>query len=82
MKPKKMFIVIHKQTGNLNCSPEIAISPSAGITQVNRMSRSRRVLSIGGKQRFFGLDMVCIETFFISFRVVLRDKNNYRSIVY
>ena len=32
------------------------------ITQVNRMSRSRRVLAIGGKQRFFGLDMVCIET--------------------
>ena len=31
-------------------------------TQVNRMSRSRRVLAIGGKQRFFGLDMVCIET--------------------
>ena len=32
------------------------------ITQVNRMSRSRRVLAIGGKQRFFGSDMVCIET--------------------
>ena len=32
------------------------------ITQVNRMLRSRRVLAIGGKQRFFGLDMVCIET--------------------
>ena len=32
------------------------------ITQVNRMSRSRRVLAIGGKQRFFGLDMVFIET--------------------
>ena len=31
-------------------------------TQVNRMSRSRRVLAIGGKQRIFGLDMVCIET--------------------
>ena len=31
-------------------------------TQVNRMSRSRRVLAIGGKQRFFGLDMVFIET--------------------
>ena len=29
-------------------------------TQVNRMSRSRRVLAIGGKQRIFGLDMVCI----------------------
>ena len=32
------------------------------ITQVNRMSRSRRVLAIGGKQRIFGLEMVCIET--------------------
>ena len=32
------------------------------ITQVNRMYRSRRVLAIGGKQRTFGLDMVCIET--------------------
>ena len=26
------------------------------------MSRSRRVLAIGGKQRIFGLEMVCIET--------------------
>ena len=34
----------------------------AGSTQVNRMYRSRRVLAIGGKQRIFGLDMVCIET--------------------
>ena len=31
-------------------------------TQVNRMYRSRRVLAIGGKQRIFGFDMVCIET--------------------
>ena len=31
-------------------------------TQVNRMSRSRRVLATGGKQRTLGLDMVCIET--------------------
>ena len=31
-------------------------------TQVNRMSRSRRMLATGGKQRIFGLDMVCIET--------------------
>ena len=31
-------------------------------TQVNRMSRYRRVLATGGKQRIFGLDMVCIET--------------------
>ena len=28
------------------------------ITQVNRMSKSRRVLAIGGKQRSFGLHMV------------------------
>ena len=26
------------------------------------MSRSRRVLAIGGKQRILGLDMVCFET--------------------
>ena len=32
------------------------------LTQVNRMSRFRRVLAIGGKQRFFGMDMVFIET--------------------
>ena len=32
------------------------------ITQVNRMSRSRRVLAIGYKQRILSLDMVCIET--------------------
>ena len=32
------------------------------LTQVNRMSRSRRVLAIGGKQRINWLDMVCIET--------------------
>ena len=31
-------------------------------TQVNRMSRSRRVLAIGGKRRINGLGMVCIET--------------------
>ena len=39
-------------------------SPFAIIyaTQVNRMSRSRRVLAIGGKQRILRLDMVCIET--------------------
>ena len=45
-------------------------------TQVNRMSRSRRVLAIGGKQRIFGLDKVCIETIFFSFRFALREKNN------
>ena len=30
-------------------------------TQVNRMSKSRRVLATGGKQRSFGLHMVCFE---------------------
>ena len=40
------------------------------------MSRSRRVLAIGGKHWIFGLDMVCIVTIFIIFRFVLRDKNN------
>ena len=33
----------------------------AYITQVNRMSKSRRVLATGGKQRSFGLHMVCFE---------------------
>ena len=40
----------------------LSILQLANCTQVNRMSRSRRVLAIGGKQRIFGLDMVCIET--------------------
>ena len=31
------------------------------FTQVNCMSKSRRVLAIGGKQRSFGLHMVCFE---------------------
>ena len=30
-------------------------------TQVIRMSKSRRVLATGGKQRSFGLHMVCFE---------------------
>ena len=42
------------------CPPEIR--NVHGNTQVNRMSRSRRVLAIGGKQRILRLDMVCIET--------------------
>ena len=42
-----------RHTGNSSLTP---------FTQVNRMSRSRRVLATGGKQRIFGLDMVCIET--------------------
>ena len=31
------------------------------LTQVNRMSKSRRVLATGGKQRSFGLHMICFE---------------------
>ena len=31
------------------------------VTQVNRMSKSRRVLATRGKQRSFGLHMVCFE---------------------
>ena len=31
------------------------------FTQVNRMSKSRMVLATGGKQRSFGLHMVCFE---------------------
>ena len=38
------------------------LSAADNITQVNRMSRSRRVLAIGGKQRILRLDMVCFET--------------------
>ena len=30
-------------------------------TQVNRMSKSWRVLATGGKQRSFGLHMVCFQ---------------------
>ena len=40
----------------------VKIQEASDFTQVNRMYRSRRVLAIGGKQRIFGLDMVCIET--------------------
>ena len=46
------------------------------------MSRSRRVLATGGKQRIFGLDMVRIETILFhldSFRWI---RTTYRSIVY
>ena len=46
------------------------------------MSRSRRVLAIGGKQWIFGLDMVCIETILFYYRFVLGIRTTYRSIVY
>ena len=42
------------------------------------MSRSRRVLAIGGKQMIFGLDMVCNETILFHLISLLRD----RPIVY
>ena len=35
------------------------------ITQVNRMSKSRRLLATGGKQRSIGLHMVCFEMVYI-----------------
>ena len=34
---------------------------SSESVMVNRMSKSRRVLATGGKQRSFGLHMVCFE---------------------
>ena len=34
------------------------------------MSRSRRVLAIGGKQRILRLDMVCIETILFHLEIV------------
>ena len=46
------------------------------------MSRSRRVLTIGGKQRIFGLDMVCIETILFHLDSFSGIRTTYRSIVY
>ena len=51
-------------------------------TQVNRMSRSWRVLAIGGKQRILGLDMVCIETILLYLDSFWGIRTTYRSIVY
>ena len=51
-------------------------------TQVNRMSRSRRVLATGGKQRILGLDMVCIETILFHLDSLWGIRTTYRSIVY
>ena len=50
--------------------------------QVNRMSRSRRVLAIGGKQRILRLDMVCIETILFHLDSLWGIRTTYRSIVY
>ena len=52
------------------------------ITQVNRMSRSRRVLAIGGKQRILRLDMVCNETILFHLDSPWGIRTTYRSIVY
>ena len=46
------------------------------------MSRSRRVLAIGGKQRIFGLDMVCMETILFHLDSLCGIRTTYRSIVY
>ena len=46
------------------------------------MSRSRRMLATGGKQRVFGLDMVCIETILFHLDSLLGIRTTYRSIVY
>ena len=53
-----MILMFHVRTGKLKTLMILIIV----FTQVNRMSRSRRVLAIGGKQRILRLDMVCIET--------------------
>ena len=46
------------------------------------MSRSRRVLAIGGKQRILGLDMVYIETILLYLDSLSAIRTTYRSIVY
>ena len=46
------------------CPIDVLVKTQLGLTfltQVNRMSKSRRVLATGGKQRSFGLHMVCFE---------------------
>ena len=61
----------------------VALRPrSTAITQVNRMSRSRRVLAIGGKQRILRLSMVRIETILFHLDSLLGIRTTYRSIVY
>ena len=46
------------------------------------MYRSRRVWAIGGKQRIFGLDMVCIETILFHLESFYGIRTTNRSIVY
>ena len=42
-----------------NCAFKDVYIDFSMFTQVNRMSKSRRVLATGGKQRSFGQHMVC-----------------------
>ena len=51
-------------------------------TQVNRMSKSRRVLAIGGKQRSFGLHMVCFEVDLHHNEPHKGIKSTYKTLVY
>ena len=46
------------------------------------MSRSRRMLAIGGKQRIFWLDMVCIGTILLHLDSFSGVRTTHRSIVY
>ena len=46
------------------------------------MTRSRRVLTTGGKQRILGLDMVCIKTILFHLHSFLGIRTTYGSIVY
>ena len=50
--------------------------------QVNRMSRSRRLLAIGGKQGSFGFHMVCFETVLYHIEPLKGTKSTYMPIVY
>ena len=46
------------------------------------MSKSRRVLVIGGKQRSFGLHMVCFEMFLYHNEPHLGIKSTFKPLVY
>ena len=46
------------------------------------MSKSRKVLAIGGKQRSFGLPIVCFEMVLYHNEPHQRIKSTYRPIVY
>ena len=52
---EKKGMIFHENRLPADDSHEIS------CTQVNRMSKSRRVLATGGKQRSYGLHMVCFE---------------------